>query len=36
MDSISYSATNEDTMSEAADEGVRETLNDIRFEGWGK
>lgn len=36
MDSISYSATNEDTMSEIADEGARETLNDIRFEGWAK
>lgn len=36
VDSISYSTTNEDTMSEAANEGARETLNDIRFEGWTK
>jgi hypothetical protein len=36
VDTISYSATNKDTVSKVADEGVRETLNDIRFAGWGK
>lgn len=36
VDTISYSATNKDTMSEVVDEGARETLNDIRFAGWGK
>lgn len=28
--------TYRETMSEAANEGARETLNDIRFAGWGK
>ena len=36
VDTISYSATNKDTVSEIANEGARETLNDIRFAGWGK
>lgn len=36
VDSISYPATNEDKVSEIADEEARETLNDIRFEGWTK
>lgn len=36
VDTISYSATNDYTESEVTNEGDRETLNDIRFAGWGK
>ena len=36
VDTISCSATNKDTVPEIADERARETLNDIRFAGWGK
>ena len=36
VETLSYSATNEDKVSEIANEGARETLNDIRFDGWTK
>ena len=36
IDTSSYSATNEDAESEATESETRETLNDIRFDGWTK
>ena len=36
IDTSSYFATNEDAGAEATENETRETLNDIRFDGWTK
>lgn len=36
IDTSSYTVASEDTVYEATEDETRETLNDIRFAGWGK
>ena len=36
IDTTSYAATNEDAENEVTEDSTRETLNDIRFDGWTK
>lgn len=36
IDTSSYTVASEDTVFEATEDETRETLNDIRFAGWGK
>ena len=36
VDTTSYTVVSEDTEYEATENGTRETLNDIRFDGWTK